>query len=98
MDSRSCLVFQTSWTFPIFYPQTTFCQSVVLTSVSSTGVLVNNEHDDAENGLCADTQLNLGGRVLGEEEKAQLYRFARQRGTQWDRALKTCVSQLWGTW
>ena len=58
------------------------------------GVLVNNEHDDAENGLCADTQSNLGGRVLGEEEKAQLYRFARPRGTVGSCPQNLCVSTL----
>lgn len=69
MDSRSCLKFsKLPGPSPSFISKLLFV-SVVLTSVRSTGVLVNNEHDNADSGLCAGTQSNLGGRVLGEEEK-----------------------------
>ena len=62
------------------------------------GVLVNNEHDNADSGLCAGTQSNLGGRVLGEEEKHSFIALPGKGGPQRDHAFKTCVSQLWGTW
>ena len=67
---------------------------MVLTSVRSMGVLVNNEHDNADSGLCAGTQSNLGGRVLGEEEKHSFIALPGKGGHSGLIPSKPCVPPL----